>query len=395
MRRSPFFVCSLRVEGLNLERLLHLLQAEGIPLLEARRESQRRIRLLCYEADRAAILALLEQKGWTLKDEKLQGLSLVKERLRRRKALPIAAAACLAFVLIGLQFVWDVRIEGARMYAGDMAAFLLEENIQPGRAKRDIDVKALENQLYLRYPRIAWVTAYVQGVSLVVDCRLGEYADAPDAAPGDLVATRDGIVSAVLTRAGTAQVEVGEIVRAGQVLIAGQERVADEQTVPVRADGAVRARVWESAEAGVSLYAVQSSPTGREQAQWRVCTPWFCWPTEAETPEYLAFDRDVAVTPVVGSFFPVWLERTTDAEVALERRARSVNAAKAEAAQAALRLLSQKLGSNQIIDKWVDYCMIEGGRISAIVTAELDADIGVPADEWNGGIRIDPTAGIP
>ena len=394
MKRNPFFAYALWVEGLNLERLLHLLQEADIPLLSARREGARRLRLLCFEADRQTILALLAEKGWTLKSEAPRGLSQARERLRRHKALPIALAVCATAVIISLQFVWAVRIEGARMYAGDLASFLLEEDIRPGKLKRTVDIKGLEAQLYLRYPRIAWVTVYLQGSTLVVDCRLGEYAEERQKQPGNLVAARDGIIVSVLTRGGTARVEPGQVVRAGELLIEGVERVANEETLPVRASGAVIARVWESAEAIVAMYGVESTPTGRILRQQSVRTPWLDWPRMNE-PSYLAYDREITVTPLVGCFFPVWLERIEDAEVALERRSRPVSIAKAEAEQAAWRILSKRLHGNQIIDKWVDYCMIEGGKISAIVTAELRLDIATPADEWTGGILIDPTATVP
>ena len=47
-----------------------------------------------------------------------------------------------------------------------------------------------------------------------------------------------------------------------------------------------------------------------------------------------------------------------------------------EAAQAALKQLKTALFGDEIIDKWVDYCMIEGDTLAATATAERLMDIG-------------------
>ncbi len=395
MRRSPFFVCEVAVEGLSLERMLQCLQREGLPLLSVKRESARRLRMVCYETDLPAIEALLSGKGWSLREASPRGLAKLRDRLLRHKALFLAAAICTVCVGLGLQLIWGVRVENAGAYQGDIAVYLAEQGARVGGWARGMDLERLESGLFTRYPSLVWASVSFRGPVLIADCRFGEFAEVRSAQPGDLLAVRDGVVLSVLVQSGTARVSAGDTVRAGQVLIAGVERGAGDTAQSVRAAGRVMARVWESAEALVSLYQWVGEPTGRAREWSRICTPWGCWPADATEAVYLTYDREIEATPVVGCVFPVWRELGRDAEVALCRQSRSVETARAEAAQAAERILRNRLHMNEIIDKWADYCMIEGGKVSAIVTAELHLDIGVNADEWNGGTPIDPNAGIP
>ena len=61
----------------------------------------------------------------------------------------------------------------------------------------------------------------------------------------------------------------------------------------------------------------------------------------------------------------------------MERIARERGQVEREAAQAALQKLKSELFPDEIIDKWVDFSMIEDDKLAATVTAERLADIGV------------------
>ena len=60
----------------------------------------------------------------------------------------------------------------------------------------------------------------------------------------------------------------------------------------------------------------------------------------------------------------------------MERIPRDVEEVKREAAEAALKKLKSELFPDEIIDKWVDFSMIEDDKLAVTVTAERLADIG-------------------
>ena len=80
-----------------------------------------------------------------------------------------------------------------------------------------------------------------------------------------------------------------------------------------------------------------------------------------------------------GLFLPfTWvLEEHMEAEVAqIQREAEAVQA---EAGAAAFRLLREKMEfDDELVDKWVDYCMIEGEVLEAIAYGERIVDVAQP-----------------
>lgn len=375
--RIPHFTHRFTLEGLNLERFVNMASKEDIPLLALRRGGQRQMVCEAYQADMPAIRALVEAKGWKITGQQPLGLAAAMAFLRRRWGIPLGALLALILTVTLYQFVWRVEIQGAGPYRGDIAAYLREEGYVPGMLKRNMDAAALTRKLNYRYPKVAWFNAYVQDMTLVVDATQGvPLPEAKAPSPGDLMALRDGLVTSLQVHAGTAAVKVGQVVRKGQVLIYGRERGADESTHPVQARGLVTARCWAAHSVKMSLYEVQSTPTGRVSLGQQLCSPWLCYPDSLESPPYLAYDTQLSLSPLVGCFLPVWVKQTAYYEVALEYRPRSEQQVRQEAAAAALQRLSDALQGNEIVDKWVDYCMIEGGFLQATATAEWIADIG-------------------
>ena len=378
--RLPFVTCRFTLTGLNLERFLNTLKKEGVPLLGARRADRRTLECACYLRDLPRVRQLAGEKGWRVTRERPAQLAAVLGALRRRPGALLGAALALAAALVLSQFVWRVEINGAGPYRADIAAYLTEAGYVPGARRGALDATALERSLTLRYPEVAWFHAYVSNVTLVVDVTRGvPMPDLPSARPGDVVALRDGIVDSVRVYAGTAAVEAGDAVRAGQVLIRGEERGADGAVVPVAARGAVIARCWLAHTVEMSLLEIHSEETGREAAAQSIETPWFSFPASPDTPDFLASNAYITQTPVGGCFFPVWRRTTVYREVSLEYARRPEAEVRAEAGDAALGRLKTLLYGYEIIDKWVDYCMIEDDTLAATATAEWLMDIAGPA----------------
>lgn len=379
MPRLPLCTHQFTLTGLNLERFLNLLSRQGVPVLSARRTGPRTLMCRCYSADVAAIRSLAQQKGWRMENLCPTGLSAAVQRIRRRPGLLIGSVLTLVLLLVLSRFVWRVEVHQAGAYQAEIAAYLAGEGYGPGRLRSTVDASALESALTRRYPEVAWFHVYVRFGTLVVDVSQGvPMPDLPSAQPGDVVARRDGIIQRIAVFAGTAKVQAGDAVRAGQVLIAGQERGADGELIPVAARGEVLARCWHSQRVSLPLYEILSGETGRQTVQTRLCTPLFAYPSKAEAPPYLTWNTYVEKRPVGGCFFPIWQETITQKEIYQQYALREQEAVCQEARQAALDRLAESLAAYEIIDKWVDYCMIEGDTITASATAEWVMQIGGP-----------------
>ena len=377
MLRLPFCTHRFTLTGLNLERFMNIMHKSGVQLLSARRVDNRTLEGECFSADLPRVRQLADEKGWRLQSAVPQGFSALWAAMRRRPGIPIGALLALGMVIVLMQFVWRVELNNAGAYQAEIAAYLREEGYGAGTPKSRVSAAELERKLTRRYPAIAWFHAYVYNVTLVVDCTPGvPMPNLPAATPGDVVAAHGGVVQSIRVFAGTAQVRAGDLVQKGQVLIRGVERARDEQLTPVHASGVVMARCWRSHTAELPLYDVQSVETGRLVTRTQLCTPWFSLPSALEAPEFLAYNTYVSLAPVVGSFFPAFQKTVEQREVAMSRTPRAESEVRQEAAAAALRALKTELRGYEIVDKWVDYCMIEGVTLAATATAEWLMDIG-------------------
>lgn len=375
--RFPLLTHRFVLTGLNLERFMNTMQKADIPLLSVRRKDHRTLECTCYSADLKRIREISEEKGWRLQQEAPAQLSAFFLSLLRRPGVLIGTALAVAAVMVLSQFIWRIDIHDAGAYRADIAAYLAQEGCRPGQPRSQIDAQALERKLTYRYPEIAWFHVYVYNVSLVVDVSMGvPMPELPSSEPGDVVAQRGGIVDSIRVYAGTALVKEGDIVQKGQVLIRGVERAADEQLTPVHASGVIMARCWLSRTVQIPLYEIESEETGREITRTQISTPWLDWPQSLEAPEFLAYNTYVSTVPVVGSFFPVLRKTITQREVSMHYTPRDEQEVRTEAADAALQRLKSALYGYEIIDKWVDYCMIEGDTLAATATAEWLMDIG-------------------
>lgn len=375
--RLPLFTHRFLLNGLNLERFMNLMHQQEIPLLGVRRQDGRTLVCECYSADLPAISALADEKGWRMEVLRPLGLSAFVLRLKKRPSIPVGIALMLICMLVLSQFVWRIDIQQAGAYHAEIVSFLQESGYHAGIPRRRVDAKALESALIYRYPQIAWFHVYVTNVTLVVEVSSGvAMPNTISDEPGDVIARQDGIIQSIRVFAGTPAVKAGDVVRKGDVLIRGTERSSDEQLVSVRAEGVVMARCWQSYTAGIPLYDIRSTETGRETHSTRIHTPWFDWPTAIDQPEYLASNTYLTKMPVVGAFFPVMLQSLTYREVSMEYVPRDMEEVRKEASEAALKKLKTALFGDEIIDKWVDYCMIEDDTLAATATAELLVDIG-------------------
>lgn len=160
------------------------------------------------------------------------------------------------------------------------------------------------------------------------------------------------------------------------MLIYGRERGKDESFTPVRASGRVTARVWKSASAVLSGTQTQSIRTGRSMQRTVIACPFYRYALQAE-PEYLTAETEAERLYPIAAWLPIWVERQTIYEVALEENPRDEQALQHESGRLAMqKLLTFCGGSDEIIDKWLDYSMIEGGNIMAVATAEMQMEIG-------------------
>ena len=368
---------TLDVEGVNLEKLLSRAQAEGIVLLGARRTGARRMRVSIAPDKRPTLEALCEKSGWGLREVRVDGGLRAARVIARRPMLPVSLALCVLLVWLSSQMILSVRIEHAQEHVAEVRRFLAQEGVHPGRFKRAFSTDDLRVKLALHVPGLAFASLRYAGSTLVVDCRpsvLGEQWKTPGSEL-DVVAAQPGIITHIFASSGTPQVVPGQAVHRGQVLIRGEERTQQGGVRPVQAEGEVHARVFAKGEAKVKLTKKRSVETGRMRTQVTLRTPWYKRILRRAEP-FESSEQSSDDQFIVGLYLPLWREKTTyaETEVFVEKRNRGDAASVAQGA-------AEKLAKKDcpydalILDKFVDYSMIDDEFLYAVVVLEYEASI--------------------
>ena len=328
-------------------------------------------------AHRAALEKLCEKSGWGFSEVQADSGLRAARLLGKRPMLLPALLLCVLLVFLSSQMILSVRIEHAQEHIAEVRRFLAEEGVRPGRFKRAFSTDDLRTRLALRVPGLAFASLRYAGSTLVVDGRpsvQGEQWKTPGSAL-DIVAVQPGVVTHISALSGTPQVKPGQAVRKGQVLIKGEERIEKGGVRAVQAEGEVRARVFAKGEAKVSLTKKRSVETGLTRTGVTLGTPWRTR-TLKEAEPFASCDVSREREYVVGLYLPLWREKTTYAQTQVfeEPRSRSDTASIAQGAAEEIAKKDCPYGA-LILDKFVDYSMIDNEFLYAAVVLEYEASI--------------------
>lgn len=370
------------VQGLSLEKLLARALDQEIELKDVTRQSPKAMTLSVAARDFDKLKELCDRVGWKAEVVGVSASGRAYRLLRRRAMLTVAAAIFLLGVWAVNLCIWRIDVRADAALIQDVYALLTQSDVGVGSLKARIRPQALRTRLARELDGASWVDVRLQGVSLIVEC-ISAREPVPEeygGSDGDIVAARDGVITQLLVSAGTAQVRIGDAVRRGQVIVAGEERTKGGETKRVAAHAQAFARVWYEGRATMPAYEVTSTPTGDEVCVSTLRTPFYShsWP---EAPRYAAYDRSVTLQPVVGVFLPVTLVRERYIEVSLSKSPREEEQVQREAQTAAEQIAMENVPIDaQIVDKWVDYSMIEDEMLCATVVIEAIEPIGVASE---------------
>lgn len=374
---------TLAVEGLMPERFLNKAVEEGARIASAHRKDGRLLVLTLDPRSAGIVRALAERYSMACKTLSVTGIRAVFEFLRRRPTIIAAYAAMLVCLALFLSRIWIIEV---RDLGGGVSAQVYETlhraKVSPGIAASGVDTRLLSLEL-AALDGVSYASVARKGVTLTVEIA-GEKA-VPDvydyARVRDLVAACDGIVSSVNVKSGTAMVKTGDLVRRGQVLISGEERVSKDETRAVGALGSVTARIWCEGNAEGRLTYAAKEYTGRKSVSKRICLLGLTL-NIARAEEYQAFDHATERVYVGGLFLPLTVERVVYTEY-IPRTVKADRAAlEGELADGAITAAEDKIAklapeNAEIIDKWIDFSMIDTDTLSARAVIEYTADIAV------------------
>ena len=371
---------SVRVtaEGVNLSRFVRRAGEAGIRLRRLKKISGRSVTAMVREDDLPLLQDIIRSGGWRLTMGQRTGFGRTAHWVGRRGFF--AAAMCMGVISLAIcsQLVWRVEVVGGGAYRADILGAVEEMGIHPPLLRRQVELGKLRDALEWRYPRLAWVECGWRGTTLVIRPIAGELPEETETKglAMDVVADRDGVVSSVVTVAGTPSVKPGDIVRAGDILIRGEEKTSEGAVRSVAARGSVKARVWVSASVLVPAWERITRYSGRQERTRTLRTPWFdLW--GLDECSYEQYDTAVSEMTLCGIFIPVKMRTETRMEADITLQPRQREEMEREGYAAAVHKLKEKIGAEEsMIDIWGNCSMINTENLLSVAVGELLVEIG-------------------
>lgn len=171
-----------------------------------------------------SLKAISKKTGIVPRIKRKIGFPFMMHRYRKRKGFFAGIIICIVLIYIMSLFIWDISILGGSKYTPQaMLKFLKENQIYTGIKKNEVNCQEIEETIRLAYKDIGWVSAEIKGTRLIIKItETNMPAPARQAMePSHIVATKDGIVDEIITRAGTPLVKVGDVVKKGDILVSG------------------------------------------------------------------------------------------------------------------------------------------------------------------------------
>ena len=128
-----------------------------------------------------------------------------------------------------------------------------------------VDLNLLKNQMISRLPELSFLTINHHGpiAQVVVREREEKPILAGSAAPANILAAKDGLITSVTATGGSQVIRPGDFVTKGQLLISGVTNL-DKTLMISRAEGEVYARTWNATNAVTADELAYKRRTGRE-----------------------------------------------------------------------------------------------------------------------------------
>ena len=259
-----------RVESGFPERVLNICAEYGIVFWDLRWASPVEFTFTMTRRDWKRLRRLSRRIDCDMTAVNWKGAPFFLGRIRRRYGLWVTLGACVALLFWGSFFIWDFQVEGnVNVSRQEILRALEKHGVGFGTYGLDVDSPELRNYILLDLPELSYIAVNVRGCRAYVQVR--ERIPAPEIVskqePGNTVAAKDALVTAVQPWDGEKLVLPGTTVKAGQLLISG---VVQGDVAGLRylgGMGKVYGRTWYRLRCRVPLTAAEKSYTGEEKVR--------------------------------------------------------------------------------------------------------------------------------
>lgn len=227
---------TIRVEGNSPERFINLCGFHKIYMWGLVPSDQTYLMNMELE-DFRKIRPLVKKTHVKVRIINKMGIPFFLHKYRKRKLFFAGAFLCIMILFFLSDRIWDIHFEGNDKWTEDVLMdFLEKQDVKPSMSRNKVDCAKIVKDIRKEYDDIVWVSASLDGCILKIHIKENDDTfrnkKEEDDSPKDLIASKDGIITNIITRKGIPCVHVGDKVSKGDVLVSGKiEIMNDSQEV--------------------------------------------------------------------------------------------------------------------------------------------------------------------
>ena len=259
-----------KVESGFPERILNLCAEYGITFWDLRWSSPVEFTFTMTRRDWKRLRRLSKKIDCDLTAMEWRGTPFFLGRIRYRYGLWVTLILCSTLLFLSSFFIWDFRVEGNQTVSKQEILRALDKcGVGFGTYGLSVDSPQLRNQILVEIPELSYIAVNVKGCRAYVQVR--ERIPAPEIIskrePGNTVASKDALVTAIQPWDGEKMVLPGTTAKTGQLLISGvvQDNVSGVRYL--RGMGKVYGRTWYHLQCRVPLTVEEKVYTGEEKTR--------------------------------------------------------------------------------------------------------------------------------
>ncbi|MEW9701609.1 sporulation protein YqfD [Paenibacillus sp. SI8] len=273
--KQSIFIARLRgyvriqLRGKDCDSIINPMMESGLSMWDIEPVRDSKLEMYILIRDFFRLRPLLKRTGCRVHVLSRHGLPFFMERLGRRKLFLGGMAAFVIALYVLSSLVWQISVEGnERIAEADILQAASKQGIHTFQWKfRLKNTEELSREIQGMLPNAAWVGVEIRGTHVTIKVVEATIPDkGPLMNPRNLVASKNALVTEILSVKGRPMVKPNTYVRKGDVLISGV--IGDEQNNQVVvANGKVRGIVWYTSRIEAPLTKTYKAFTGESKAR--------------------------------------------------------------------------------------------------------------------------------
>ncbi len=261
------------IEGYYIERFINICKNNKITIWNLKRNKEIEMNLNVRISEFKQLCQIAKKTKCKIKIKNKKGIPFLLYKYKKRKIFLILLILMACFIGLSSNFVWNVDIkEENGQKLENIEQDMENAGLKTGTLKTKIKTKEIINKIRFQRKDVAWIGIELKGTNAIV--KLVKADEKPDIIDENeycsIVSDKAGIITKISAQTGTANVNVGDIVKENDILINGWMEGKFTGIRYVHAKGEIEAKVWHTKHKKILYNTTQTVETGNIENKYEV-----------------------------------------------------------------------------------------------------------------------------